>query len=52
MKPWVRWAILAATVVVLVILFLLLRPDDGSDGATPTPSSPAVTETASCLHLR
>jgi hypothetical protein len=46
MKPWVRWAILAASVVVLVILFILLRPDGGSDGATPTPSSP-VTETSS-----
>ena len=47
MKPWVRWAILAASVVVLVTLFLLLRPDDGSDGATPRPSSPTVSETAS-----
>ena len=42
-----RWAILAASVVVLVTLFLLLRPDDRSDGATPTPSSPTVTETSS-----
>jgi hypothetical protein len=46
MKPWVRWAILAASVAALVILFVLLRPDDGSDGTTPTPSSP-VTETSS-----
>ncbi len=46
MKPWVRWAILAASVAVLVILFVLLRPDDGSDGATPTPTIP-VTETSS-----
>ena len=47
MKPWVRWAILAASVVVLVVLFILLRPDDGSDGASPTPSSPTVTQTPS-----
>lgn len=42
-----RWAILAASVAVLVVLFLFLRPDNGSDGVTPTPSSPPVTETAS-----
>jgi protocatechuate 3,4-dioxygenase beta subunit len=47
MKPWVRWAILAASVVVLVVLFLLLRPDDESEGASPIPSSPTVTETSS-----
>ncbi|MET1010966.1 MAG: hypothetical protein ABWY83_01175 [Actinomycetota bacterium] len=47
MKPGVRWAILAASLVVLVILFLLLRPDDGSDGAAPTASSPSATETSS-----
>jgi hypothetical protein len=47
MKPGVRWAILAASLVVLVILFLLLRPDDGSDGTTPTASSPSATETSS-----
>jgi protocatechuate 3,4-dioxygenase beta subunit len=47
MKPGVRWAILAASVVVLVVLFLVLRPDGGSDGATPTASSPSVTETSS-----
>lgn len=47
MKPWVRWAILAASVVVLVILFIVLRPDGGTDGATPTPSSPTVTEISS-----
>jgi hypothetical protein len=47
MKPWVRWAILAASVVVLVVLFVLLRPDDESDGASPTGSSPTVTVTPS-----
>jgi hypothetical protein len=28
MKPWARWAILAASLVVLVILFVILRPED------------------------
>jgi FtsP/CotA-like multicopper oxidase with cupredoxin domain len=46
-KPWARWAILAASVLVLVVLFVLLRPDDEIDGASPTPSSPTVTETSS-----
>jgi hypothetical protein len=47
MRPWVRWAILAASVVVLVVLFVLLRPDDETEGASPRPSSPTVTETSS-----
>jgi FtsP/CotA-like multicopper oxidase with cupredoxin domain len=38
MKPWARWAILAGSLVVLVILFLVLRPEDENSG--PTPSSP------------
>jgi hypothetical protein len=42
MKPWVRWAILAASVALLVVLFVVLRPsDDDSDGAA-TPSSPTT----------
>lgn len=41
MKPWVRWAIVAATVVGLLILFVLLRPDEANDGASPTPSTPS-----------
>ena len=50
MKPWVRWAILAASVVVLVVLFVLLRPDpdDSSNGISPsTPSTPSTTTTSS-----
>jgi FtsP/CotA-like multicopper oxidase with cupredoxin domain len=47
MKPWARWAILAASVMVLVVLFVLLRPADESEGASPTPSSPTVTEASS-----
>jgi hypothetical protein len=39
MKPWVRWAILGATVVGVVILFVLLSPDDANeDPPTPTTS--------------
>ena len=43
MKPWVRWAVLAGSVAVLVILFVVLRPsDDTSDGTSPTPSTPTT----------
>jgi hypothetical protein len=48
MKPWVRWAILTATVVVLAVLFVLLRPDDTSDGVGPsTPSATTSSPTGS-----
>ena len=47
MKPWVRWATLAGTVVALAILFVVLRPDDESDGAAPTPSTPSATASPS-----
>jgi hypothetical protein len=41
MKPWTRVAIPVASVVVLVGLFVLLRPgDDNADGVGPTPTSP------------
>ena len=45
MKPWTRLAIPVASVVVLVGLFLLLRPgDDDSNGVgSTTPSSPSAT---------
>ena len=43
MKLWVRWAVLAASVVVLVVLFIVLRPsDDTSNGTSPTPSTPTM----------
>ena len=46
MKPWVRWAILAASLTLLVVLFVVLRPeDDDSNGVGPTPSSPTITPT-------
>jgi hypothetical protein len=47
MKPWARWAILAGSAAALVILFVLLRPDDGTEAASPTPSTPAPTQSAS-----
>lgn len=46
MKPWARWAILAASIVALVVLFVVLRPGDATDAPSPTPSSPSVTESA------
>jgi hypothetical protein len=37
-KPWVRWAVLGAAAVVVVVLFVTLRPGGTSEGTTPTPS--------------
>jgi hypothetical protein len=43
MKPWVRWAVIAGSVAVLVVLFVVLRPsDDTSDATGPTPSTPTT----------
>jgi hypothetical protein len=42
-KPWARWSIVGATVVGLLILFVILRPDNVSDGAAPTPPTPSAT---------
>jgi hypothetical protein len=50
MKPWTRLAIPVASVAVLVVLFLLLRPgDDNSNGvgATTPPSTPSSTSSTS-----
>lgn len=47
MKPTARWAILGGSVVVLVVLFVLLRPGDGTEGASPTPSTSSPTDTPS-----
>ncbi|HEX5936612.1 MAG TPA: hypothetical protein VFZ75_02810 [Actinomycetota bacterium] len=47
MKPWARWAIVGGTVVGLTVLFVLLRPDDTTDGASPTPSTPTPIESPS-----
>jgi FtsP/CotA-like multicopper oxidase with cupredoxin domain len=45
MKPWARWAILGASLVVLVVLFVVLRPED-DNGVEPTPSSPTASTTS------
>jgi heme/copper-type cytochrome/quinol oxidase subunit 2 len=43
MKPWVRWVVLAGSVAVLVVLFVVLRPsDDTSDGTGSTPTTPTT----------
>jgi hypothetical protein len=47
MKPAARWAILGGSVVLLVVLFVILRPGDGTGDASPTPSAPSPTRTAS-----
>lgn len=50
MKPWTRLAIPLASVAVLVVLFLFLRPgDDTSNGVGPTtpPSTPSSTSSSS-----
>jgi hypothetical protein len=59
MKPWARWAILAASLIALVVLFVVLRPEDeDSNGvgpsapssptaSTPSPTSPSETDSPS-----
>lgn len=45
MKPWARWAIVGASVAVVVVLFVLLRPGEGTGDVTP--STPTVTASPS-----
>ena len=50
MKPWVRWSLIVGSVALVVVLFVVLRPDDSGDSASPsmpTPSSPSVTPSGS-----
>jgi hypothetical protein len=50
MKPWVRWLVMVGSVTVVVVLFVILRPDDSGDDAsptTPTPATPTTTESPS-----
>jgi heme/copper-type cytochrome/quinol oxidase subunit 2 len=43
MKPSVRWLVIVGSVIVVVVLFALLRPQPAVDDATPTPSTPTPT---------
>ena len=43
MRSSVRWLLIVGSVIVVVVLFVLLRPDDSDDRATPTPSTPTPT---------
>jgi len=48
MTPWVRWAILAATPVAVVVLFVVLSPGGTTEDGSATPStSTSETSTAS-----
>lgn len=51
MKPWVRWLVIAGSIAVVVVLFVVLQPDDTSGGgatpSTPTPATSSPTETPS-----
>jgi hypothetical protein len=42
MKPWVRWSVIAGSVAVVVVLFVVLRPDDTSGGGASQSSTPAT----------
>jgi hypothetical protein len=52
-KSSVRWLVLVGSVIVIVVLFVLLRPGSSGDGGSPTPStltptvSPSASETSS-----
>jgi hypothetical protein len=41
MRPWVRWAILGAAAIGIVVLFVVLSPGDTAGNVTPTPPTSA-----------
>jgi hypothetical protein len=43
MRSSVRWLVIVGSVIVVVVLFALLRPEPAVDDATPTPSPPTPT---------
>lgn len=43
MRSSVRWLVIVGSVVVIVVLFVLLRPGSSGDRASPTPSTPTST---------
>lgn len=46
MNPWVRWFVLGASAVAIVVLFVVLQPGEADERASPT-VSPTATATAS-----
>ncbi|MEX2048775.1 MAG: hypothetical protein WEB90_04290, partial [Gemmatimonadota bacterium] len=43
MRSSVRWLLIVGSVIVVIVLFVLLRPDASDNRATPTPSTPSPT---------
>ena len=43
----VRWLLIVGSVIVVVVLFVLLRPDDSENRATPTPATPTASPSGS-----
>ena len=43
MRSSVRWLVIVGSGIVVIVLFVLLRPEPSDDGVTPTPSSPTST---------
>jgi hypothetical protein len=43
MRPWVRWVVLGAAAIGIVVLFVALQPDE-VDGPSPSPSSVSATD--------
>ncbi len=43
----VRWLLIVGSVIAVVVLFVLLRPDASDNRATPTPSTPVASPSAS-----
>jgi hypothetical protein len=47
LRSSVRWLLIVGSVIVVVVLFVLLRPDDAENAATPTPSTPTASPSGS-----
>ncbi|HUF58297.1 MAG TPA: hypothetical protein VMR89_02255 [Actinomycetota bacterium] len=47
MRSSVRWLLIVGSVIVVIVLFVLLRPDASENRATPTPSTPTESPAAS-----
>ena len=42
MKPWVRWLVIVGSIALVVVLFVVLRPDDSGDSASPSTPTPTT----------